>query len=66
MTVGITRLVGALTVLAAAWYVPWMLAHLNTGALWLAIPFAAANLLLVVATLVCIVNRWDREEPLRC
>lgn len=44
-------------------YIPWMLANLNTRALWLAIPFAFANLLLAVNALATAINNWQRDAP---
>ncbi len=63
MTVRLIRLTGIAVILTALWYVPWLVTHTNPDALWFAIPFVAANLLLVLATVISIINRWQRSEP---
>jgi cellulose synthase (UDP-forming) len=56
--------VGAVVLaIASLWYVPWMLASLNPRALWLAVPFAAANLFTVAAGLLSVANSWRRSIP---
>jgi cellulose synthase (UDP-forming) len=55
----------AAIVLAAAsvWYVPWMLSSLNPGSLWIAWPFAVANLFTIATGLLSVANSWRREAP---
>ena len=56
--------VGAVVLAGASlWYVPWMLASLNRHALWLAWPFAVANLFTVAAGLLSVANSWQRSTP---
>ncbi len=57
------RLAGFILILGAIWFGPWLFLSMNTSALWLAIPFAGANLLIVIATLVAFVNNWRRSAP---
>lgn len=52
-------------VLAAAAYVPWMLASLDTAAWWIALPFAVANLVSVGYGLLLATNAWERKVPER-
>lgn len=63
---GRIRLAGAILVLGAGAYAPWLVSHLNLNALWLALPFAAANLLIVGSVLLTLVNNWSRETPSLC
>ena len=55
----------AAIVLAAAsvWYVPWMLGSLNPGALWIAWPFAVANVFTIATGLLSVANSWRRMVP---
>ncbi len=53
---------GAYVAVALA-YVGWMLASLDLTRLWIAIPFAAANLLTLTYGLLLVVNGWRREVP---
>jgi cellulose synthase (UDP-forming) len=55
------RLVALLLAGAAAFWLPWAVLHLNAGALWLGIPFLAANLLVAVSLLVSLINNWQRS-----
>src|SRR5689334_5434833 len=57
------RGVGALLVATTALYLPWMLGSLNRHALWLAVPFAAANVFSMVYALLSVVNTWSRRVP---
>lgn len=50
-------------VLAALWYVPWLIAHADLSVAWLSIPFVAANLLLVMAVVLACVNNWTKQIP---
>jgi cellulose synthase (UDP-forming) len=55
------RGVALLVAAATAFWLPWAILHVNGGALWLGIPFLAANLLLAVSLLVTLVNNWQRS-----
>lgn len=57
------RLAGFVLVLGAIWFGPWLFLHINSSALWLAIPFAGANLLIIIATVVTFINNWRRSKP---
>jgi cellulose synthase (UDP-forming) len=59
------RAVGVLLVATALLYLPWMLGSLNRGALWLALPFAAANVFSMAYALLSVVNMWSRRVPER-
>ena len=48
---------------AIAWYVPWLLMHLNMSLPWLSWPFAAANLLVTVMVVITALNCWRYAEP---
>src|SRR4051812_16368076 len=45
------------------WYAPWMLANMYLEVFWFAIPFVAANLLVVLTSLVTLINNWQRTSP---
>jgi cellulose synthase (UDP-forming) len=55
------RLVALLLAGAAAFWLPWAVLHLNGSALWLGIPFMAANLLVALSLLVSLINNWQRS-----
>jgi cellulose synthase/poly-beta-1,6-N-acetylglucosamine synthase-like glycosyltransferase len=57
------RLAGFALILGAIWFGPWLIMSVNVAALWLAIPFAGANLLIIIATLVTFINNWRRSVP---
>ena len=57
------HLVAIVLAAASLWYVPWMLSSLNGGAVWIAWPFAAANLLTIAAGLLSVANSWQRSVP---
>ena len=48
---------------ATVWYAPWLFASLNRHALWLAVPFAAANVFTLVSGLLSVCNSWQRRVP---
>lgn len=56
----------AAIVLAAAsvWYLPWMLHSLNPSALWIAWPFAVANVFTIATGLLSVANSWWRSAPM--
>ena len=57
------RVSAVVLAMASAWYVPWMLSSFNPHALWLAFPFAAANLFTIVLGLLTVANSWHRSIP---
>ena len=57
------RISGAFLLLTALWYCSWLVMSVNKQALWLAIPFALANALVVVSILVTFINNWQRSVP---
>jgi cellulose synthase (UDP-forming) len=59
------RAAGLAFVIAAWWYVPWLVANVSSNAAWIALPFAAANLLIAAAMLLAVVNNWHRRVPVR-
>jgi cellulose synthase (UDP-forming) len=50
-------------VLAMAWFTPWLFSHADTSRFWVSLPFLAATLVVCLASLVSIVNRWQRATP---
>jgi|SRR5581483_176931 len=57
------RTAGILFLAAAAFYLPWLLASLNTGVPWLSVPFALANVFTLALVLLSVVNSWWRSAP---
>ncbi len=57
------RIAGLVLVGASLWYVPWMLSSLNPSAVWLAWPFAVANLFTISTGLLAVSNAWQRSIP---
>jgi cellulose synthase (UDP-forming) len=57
------RIVLAAMVATLALWTPFMAAHVNGGALWLAVPFVGANVILACALLVGLFNNWHRSAP---
>ena len=56
--------VASLALLATTiWFVPWLIAHANMSRAWLTVPFVAATLIVVAASLCSAVNRWHRAVP---
>src|SRR5258708_20831334 len=58
------RITGTLFVLAIFIYIPWMIYHLNTQALWLSLPFLVVNLYTAVLVLIVVFNNWSKSVPL--
>ncbi len=58
------RVAGVLLAASLAWYLPWLVTHLNGRALWLAVPFVLGTLVLAANLLVTVVNNWQRTSPL--
>lgn len=59
------RVAGVVLIVASLWYVPWMIGALNSGVLWLAWPFAIANLFTILTGLLSVANSWQRRVPER-
>jgi cellulose synthase (UDP-forming) len=57
------RFVALLAAAAAALWLPFAFTHVNPGALWLAVPFLGANLLLACGLGLALVNNWHRSVP---
>jgi cellulose synthase (UDP-forming) len=57
------RLLLALVLATLALWVPFVVTHVNNDALWLAVPFLAANVILACGLLVGLVNNWRRSTP---
>ncbi|MFI5271586.1 MAG: glycosyltransferase family 2 protein [Ktedonobacterales bacterium] len=57
------RAVCVAIVATAGWYGTWMFVHMNMQALWLALPFVAANVLIMVQVLITAANNWQRTSP---
>ncbi len=57
--------VSAAYVVVALLYLGWMVSALDTANLWLAVPFAAANVLTITYGILLAVNGWRREVPVR-
>jgi len=52
-------------VLGMAWFLPWLIAHADPTRPWISIPFLAATIVVCAASLVSVVNRWERATPER-
>lgn len=50
-------------VLGMAWFLPWLIAHADLSKPWVSIPFLLATLTVCAASLVSVVNRWQRALP---
>lgn len=59
------RLAGLALLACVAWFVPWLFSHADLSKPWLSIPFLAATLIVVAASIVSVVNRWQRAVPER-
>src|SRR6476659_9923576 len=57
------RVAAVVLTTASVWYVPWLFSSLNRSALWLAVPFAAANVFTLISGLVSVCNSWQRRIP---
>jgi cellulose synthase (UDP-forming) len=57
------RLLSIPTAAAVALWLSFAFTHVNERALWLAIPFVVANLVLATSLLVGLVNNWHRSSP---
>ncbi len=59
----IIRATGTLMVLLSARSTYWVIANLNGEALWIAVPFAAATILLLIDLVLAVINNWSIETP---
>ncbi|MBV9605544.1 MAG: glycosyltransferase [Solirubrobacterales bacterium] len=60
------RLIGALVLALMAFYMPWLLTHLNRSLPWLAWPFVAANAMSALCVTLSVLNGWStRVTPRR-
>jgi cellulose synthase (UDP-forming) len=57
------RLTGLAFVASTGWYLPWVLRSLDTGRLWLGIPFVLATMLIIAGALLALINNWQRTSP---
>ncbi|MBN1529334.1 MAG: glycosyltransferase [Thermoleophilaceae bacterium] len=57
------RAVAVVTLAASIVWLPFAAGHVNGDALWLAVPFLLANLLLTLGLGVALVNNWSRSVP---
>jgi cellulose synthase (UDP-forming) len=57
------RLAGLLLAASVAWYLPWLVVHVNQRAPWLALPFLLGSLVLAANVLVTVINNWHRSSP---
>src|SRR5437899_2320212 len=57
------RVAAVVLTVSSVWYVPWLFSSLNGHALWLAVPFAAANLFTITVGLLSVGNSWHRSIP---
>lgn len=56
---------GVFLVLMTAWFVPWLVEHSDLSRPWLSVPFLLATLVVAVASLLSVFNRWQRAVPRR-
>jgi cellulose synthase (UDP-forming) len=55
---------GLALIATIAWFLPWLLAHADLAHPWLSLPFVLATVVVVLALLVSVFNRWRRAVPL--
>ena len=48
---------------AMAWFLPWLFAHADISKAWVSVPFLTATVIVCLASVVSIVNRWHRATP---
>lgn len=56
---------GIALIVCVAWFVPWLFAHADLARAWLSIPFLAATVIVACASILSVVNRWQRAVPER-
>lgn len=59
------RVAAVALVLGTAWFLPWLLAHMDLSRAWISLPFLLATLVVCAASLVSVINRWQRATPVR-
>lgn len=57
------RLAAVALFVATALYLPWLYLSLNDAALWLAVPFVAANTMVAASACLTAYNNWERSSP---
>jgi cellulose synthase (UDP-forming) len=57
------RAAAVVMVVGLAWFIPWMVLHLDLRLAWIAVPFAAAHIVLALNLILAVVNNWSREHP---
>lgn len=60
----ITRAVGIAMIFLTFRLTLWVASNLNLGALWLSLPFAGANVMLLITTALVTINNWSVKIPL--
>lgn len=65
MTQWPVRLTAVLLLASSGVYATWVLRSLNHDAMWLAVPFAAANLYSLIYSVLMIANQWSLQIPAR-
>ncbi len=56
---------GVTLIVCIAWFLPWLIAHADLTKPWLSIPFLLATCIVAAASIVSVVNRWQRAVPQR-
>ncbi len=59
------RLAAIALVLGMAWFLPWLVAHIDLSRAWISLPFLLATIVVCAASLVSVINRWQRATPER-
>ncbi len=59
------RLAAIALVLGMVWFLPWLVAHLDLSRAWISLPFLLATVVVCAASLVSVINRWERATPER-
>jgi|GEM_PF-811848 len=57
------RITGAIFIVIALFYIPWVLRALNKDVLWFSLPFLFATLYMTVLLAIAIYNNWNRSVP---
>ncbi|MDQ3007984.1 MAG: glycosyltransferase [bacterium] len=56
------KFLAVVLILVSLDYIAWTIQYLNWGSWWLAVPYLLANLLLLAATWLSIVNQWQHTK----
>ncbi len=59
------RLAAIALLLGMLWFLPWLVAHLDLSRPWISLPFLLATVVVCAASLVSVINRWERATPER-